>query len=153
MNNMNQLSLIAIVLIISNAMLQAHAQTSRSAGAQNVAPKFAVEECPNISLSTSIGQSSNFYIRDLQKRIKRAWFPPTGHESSRVSIAFTLHKDGKATDIRVSKPSGLNIADSAALKAVENAAPFRPLPEGAPETVIVEYTFDYEVFSGRRNFQ
>jgi hypothetical protein len=31
---------------------------------------------------------------------------------------------------------------------VENAAPFRPLPAGAPEDVDIQFTFDYNVFGG-----
>ena len=72
--------------------------------------------------------------------------------NTKVTISFTLHKDGKATEIRVCKASGLSIVDEDGLKAIQIAAPFRPLPEDAPAAVVVEYTFDYEVLSGHRSF-
>ena len=40
----------------------------------------------------------------------------------------------------------MTIDDRAALKAVEDSAPFRPLPEHAPPSVDIEFTFDYNVF-------
>ncbi|MBS1997042.1 MAG: TonB C-terminal domain-containing protein, partial [Cyanobacteria bacterium SZAS LIN-2] len=88
------------------------------------------------------------YMADLQRRIKRAWFPPKGNESKRVKVVFKVHKDGQMTNLRILISSGLQIADAAALKAVENAAPFRPLPDGAPNDVDIEFTFDYNVFNG-----
>jgi TonB family protein len=88
------------------------------------------------------------YMADLQRRIKRAWFPPKGNESKRVKVVFKVHKDGQMTNLRILISSGLQIADAAALKAVENAAPFRPLPDGAPTDVDIEFTFDYNVFNG-----
>ncbi len=88
------------------------------------------------------------YMADLQRRIKRAWFPPKGNESKRVSVVFKIHRDGQMSNLRLDKSSGLAIADQAALKAVENAAPFRPLPPGAPDDVDIQFTFDYNVFAG-----
>ncbi len=88
------------------------------------------------------------YMADLQRRIKRAWFPPKGNESKRVKVVFKVHRDGQMTNLRMLNSSGLAIADQAALKAVENAAPFRQLPDGAPDDVDIEFTFDYNVFNG-----
>lgn len=88
------------------------------------------------------------YMADLQRRIKRAWFPPKGNESKRVKVIFKVHKDGQMSNLRLLVSSGLTIADQAALKAVENAAPFRELPAGAPDDVDIEFTFDYNVFNG-----
>jgi TonB family protein len=83
------------------------------------------------------------YMADLQRRLKRAWFPPKGNESKIVKVVFTVHKDGKMTNLRIVMSSGLQIADAAAQKAVENASPFRPLPDGADDEIDVPYTFDY----------
>jgi TonB family protein len=52
------------------------------------------------------------------------------------------------SNLRLDHSSGLAIADQAALKAVENAAPFRPLPAGAQDDVDIQFTFDYNVFAG-----
>lgn len=88
------------------------------------------------------------YMADLQRRIKRAWFPPKGNESKRVVVQFKVHRGGELSNLRLDKSSGMAIADQAALKAVENAAPFRPLPPGAPDDVDIQFTFDYNVFGG-----
>lgn len=87
-------------------------------------------------------------MADLQRRIKRAWFPPKGNESKRVMVVFKVHRGGEMSNLRLDHSSGLAIADQAALKAVENAAPFRPLPPGAPDDVDIQFTFDYNVFGG-----
>lgn len=88
------------------------------------------------------------YMADLQRRIKRAWFPPKGNESKRVVVVFKVHRGGELSHLRLDKSSGVAVADEAALKAVENAAPFRPLPAGAPDDVDIQFTFDYNVFAG-----
>jgi TonB family protein len=88
------------------------------------------------------------YMADLQRRIKRAWFPPKGNESKRVVVIFKVHKGGELSNLRIGTSSGVAIADNAALKAVENAAPFRPLPAGASDDVDIQFTFDYNVFTG-----
>lgn len=92
------------------------------------------------------------YMADLQRRIKRAWFPPRGQESRRVVVIFKVHSQGELSDLRIDKSSGVATADQAALEAVRNAAPFRPLPNGAPSVVDIQFTFDYNVFSGGRSF-
>jgi len=88
------------------------------------------------------------YMADLQRRIKRAWFPPKGNESKRVMVVFKVHRNGTMSNLRLQRSSGLAIADQAALKAVQNAAPFRQLPDGAPADVDIQFTFDYNVFKG-----
>lgn len=88
------------------------------------------------------------YMQDLQRRIKRAWFPPRGQESRRVKVIFKINTNGELSALRISGSSGVAIADQAALQAVQNAAPFRQLPAGAPPQVDIEFTFDYNVFSG-----
>jgi TonB family protein len=88
------------------------------------------------------------YMQDLQRRIKKAWFPPRGQESRRVTVVFKIHSGGELSHLRLERSSGNASADQAALRAVENAAPFRPLPQGAPPDVDIQFTFDYNVFGG-----
>lgn len=88
------------------------------------------------------------YMADLQRRIKRAWVPPKAPSSKRVVMQFTIHTHGELSGLRLVRGSGSGDSDQAAMRAVQNAAPFRPLPDGAPPAVEVEFTFDYNVFSG-----
>ncbi len=86
------------------------------------------------------------YMLELQRRIKRAWFPPSHTEKNRVKVLFKIHANGEMSNLRITESSGLAIADQAALAAVRNAAPFAHLPENSPENVDIEFTFDYNVF-------
>jgi TonB family protein len=90
------------------------------------------------------------YMSDLQRRIKRAWFPPRGNGTKRVQVRFKVHSNGTMDSLKIYKSSGVPVADAAALKAVENAVPFKALPSAAPENVDIEFTFDYNVFAGNK---
>lgn len=82
------------------------------------------------------------YVSDLARRIRRAWIPPKTQEFHRVSVVFKIHRGGELSHLRLDQSSGLAIEDQAALKAVENAAPFRPLPNGASEAIDGQITFE-----------
>ncbi len=114
------------------------------------APLHTVPPLPQASYTLPT-QASQFgpYMADVQRRIKRAWFPPKGHEYDRVVVMFQIHKGGELSNLLLEKPFGLAAADNAALKAVENAAPFRPLPVGAKDAEQFEFTFDYNTFANR----
>jgi TonB family protein len=88
------------------------------------------------------------YMADLQRRIKRAWYPPKFHESNRVVVIFKIHKNGELSHLRLVTASGSSIVDQAAMRAVETAAPFRALPAGAGDDIDVQFTFDYNLFNG-----
>ena len=45
------------------------------------------------------------YMTDLQRRIKRAWFPPKGNESKRVVVIFKVHKGGELSNLRLDHSS------------------------------------------------
>jgi TonB family protein len=88
------------------------------------------------------------YTAYLKKNIQRAWFPPKDIRSTRVVVQFKIDHSGSLSNVRIDHSSGSAIADQAALKAVESASPFRPLPAGAPKDVEINFTFDYNVFGG-----
>ncbi len=84
------------------------------------------------------------FMADLQRRIKRAWFPPKhNNDPSRVTIAFKIHRGGDLSDQRVLMSSNVDLIDAAALRAVESASPFRPLPQGSRESIDIAFTFEY----------
>lgn len=88
------------------------------------------------------------YMADLQRRIKRNWFPPKEDRSKRVKVIFSIADNGALANLRLEQSSGSAIADQAALTAVRRAAPFANLPPGSPASVDVSFTFDYNVFQG-----
>jgi protein TonB len=50
-----------------------------------------------------------------------------------VGLTFSVSTDGRLLAVAVSMSSGSDILDQAALAAVQEAAPFPPLPEGTAE--------------------
>ena len=96
-------------------------------------------------------QKVNFapFMAELQRKIKKQWFPPKGEETKRVGVIFKLSKQGTMSNLLVSTSSGSPTADQAALTAVEKATPYPPLPDGAPKDVDIQFTFDYNVFAGK----
>jgi TonB family protein len=88
------------------------------------------------------------YLAAMQRRIKKAWFPPKGNESKRVTLKFDIQRDGSVTNVRLQASSGVQVVDDAAIQAVQNAAPFAPLPKGSPDELDIKFTFDYNVFNG-----
>jgi TonB family protein len=70
----------------------------------------------------------NYYYAQIQSRIESAWTrSPVGADAHAV-LLFTIHSDGSISDLRVRDSSGFDTYDLAALSAVQNAAPFAPLP-------------------------
>lgn len=92
------------------------------------------------------------FMADLQRRIKRQWFPVKG-KSDQVALKFKIHRRGELSDLRLTMPSFAslnrrspslhNLTDLRALDAVKKASPFRPLPAGSPDCVNVSLTFNY----------
>ena len=70
------------------------------------------------------------YMRDLQYNIRSKWDPPKLSESKRVILLMKIAKDGKLLAASIFQSSGNKAYDDAALAAVYNAQPFKPLPEG-----------------------
>jgi len=69
-----------------------------------------------------------YYIDQLLSAIDSKWVrPPLGNEVKAI-ISFRIQRDGSLTDLQVAQSSGYNSFDLAALRAVQNASPFAPLP-------------------------
>ena len=82
------------------------------------------------------------YLAFLRRRILHSWFPPKGNEEKIVVVNFKINKNGELSHLRLGSSSGAAIADQAALKAVDNAAPFPKLPDGAGASADVQFTFN-----------
>ncbi len=82
------------------------------------------------------------YMADLQRQIKRSWFPPKGIGEKRAVVVFKIHADGSISHLRLDDSSGVASVDKSGVDAVLKASPFRPLPIGAPADVDIQFTFD-----------
>lgn len=69
-----------------------------------------------------------YYIDQLLSAIDANWVRPSLGGEVRAIIHFRIERNGKISDLRVAESSGYNSFDLAALRAVQNAAPFSPLP-------------------------
>ncbi len=68
-------------------------------------------------------------------------------------MEFKVHMDGKVSNIRVLKSSGDQKTDKDAVRAIERASPFKPLPGywgvSVNDLTDLEYTFADSVSKGR----
>lgn len=72
------------------------------------------------------------YLALIQYRIETQWQPPlSGRGNFLTTVFFRIMPDGRVIDIRIEKTSGNFVMDQAALRAVSNANPLPPLPEGS----------------------
>ncbi|HVR97769.1 MAG TPA: energy transducer TonB [Thermoanaerobaculia bacterium] len=69
-----------------------------------------------------------YYLDRLLSLINDKWERPSLGSGIRAIISFRIERDGRMTDLRVSESSGYNTFDLAAMRAVQNASPFPPLP-------------------------
>jgi len=69
-----------------------------------------------------------YYIDQLLAAIDSNWVRPPVGDRVRAIVNFRIQRDGSITDLRVTEASGFSSFDLAALRAVQNAAPFPPLP-------------------------
>ena len=103
------------------------------------------EEAVNVQID---GTNALFpaYNRNIIRQIQRYWRPPAGAINLRAEIAFTIHRDGRVSDIEWVLHSGSSTFDLLCHGAVESAArdqAFGPLPEAFPsERMRVTFYFD-----------
>lgn len=69
-----------------------------------------------------------YYLDRLLSLIDAQWARPSMGSGVKAVIFFRIGRDGAMTDLQVEQSSGYNSFDLAALRAVQNAAPFPPLP-------------------------
>lgn len=87
------------------------------------------------------------YMEELKTRIHAAWHPPRGNDTKRVVLRFRMKHEGTLDGVWIQDSSGEALTDGAAVSAIEQTFPFRPLPDTIPdEKIDIEFTFDYKVF-------
>jgi outer membrane biosynthesis protein TonB len=100
---------------------------------------------PNGPITVAARQDVDYgpYRQDLERRIHQAWRAPEHDKDSRVLVSFAIKRDGSlvTSSIRTTQSSSPE-AEAAARQAIYDASPgFRPLPDGAPDSVRVDFTF------------
>ena len=90
-----------------------------------------------------------YYIDTLKNKISSSWYSSLvtpGLRGKFVAIAyFEIQRNGRVTGLKLEKKSGINTIDLSAQRAVENAAPFPPLPPDFPSRyLVVHFKFEWE---------
>ncbi len=85
------------------------------------------------------------YMEYLQTKLKQCWFAPRRQDNKRVVVRFGINRFGGLSHLRLDHSSSDTAADQSALQAVQNAAPFKPLPAGLPDELDAQFVFGYGV--------
>ena len=83
----------------------------------------------NISLTVAEPFPFQWYLDQLQARIRQRWRPGP-NERGEVVVQFTIGRNGSLNNLTMINSSGRPIMDRQAMQAVQMAAPFAPLPAG-----------------------
>lgn len=87
------------------------------------------------------------YMTKMKQDIRNKWQPPKGLESRRVSVVFSIQRNGAIINPEVVESSGNEEVDKSALAALSASSPLDPLPKGAPKSVDIRYVFDWKTSS------
>ena len=90
-----------------------------------------------------------YYIDTLKNKISSSWYNSLvtpGLKGKFVAIVyFEIQRNGRVTGLKLEKESGVNTIDLSARRAIENAAPFPPLPSDFPSRyLVVHFKFEWE---------
>jgi TonB family protein len=94
--------------------------TGSPAGTQAVGSSVATLDNPDFTY--------DYYIAQLLSSIDHNWTRPPVGNGVRAVVSFRIQRDGSIADLAVRESSSFDNFDLAALRAVQNAAPFPPLP-------------------------
>jgi len=92
------------------------------------------------------------YARVIKERIAHQWrYPPQAKENlieGKLVLVFGLNREGAMVDARIITPSGFEILDQEAVRAITQAAPFPPFPAHVRVARLnVVVSFDYRLTS------
>ncbi len=87
------------------------------------------------------------YFAEIKRRVKRNWNPSFAVEEYTTFLTFDIEKNGQITGLRVTRSSGSEKVDRESLNAVQDSAPFDPLPPDFPlEALEVKFSFNIYIY-------
>jgi TonB family protein len=96
-----------------------------------------------VGQGSTLGVRFGWYIDLLRTKVGQHWNPDAQQQSNQPAvITFTLNKDGSVKDVRLAQRSGNSMLDFAAQRAIADAAPFQPMPDGAGNSANIEFSFN-----------
>jgi TonB family protein len=124
-------------------------QITSDMGRAAVSPLYGVQGSGGVGTSASspFGNRFGWYEKLIRERVAQRW--RTNDVDSRlrtappVVITFTIARDGNVSNIKVFQPSGNYALDQSALRAVYEANPMPPLPQGFEKSSAnIEFWFE-----------
>jgi TonB family protein len=103
-------------------------------------------------LSDSKGVDFHSYLTQILAAVKRNWqavLPESarrGERRGKVTVRFSVSRDGKVTNVQITVPSGTDALDRAAIAGISATNPFPPLPaeyNGLP--IRLQFVFYYNM--------
>ncbi|NJM00809.1 MAG: TonB family protein [Synechococcaceae cyanobacterium SM2_3_2] len=86
------------------------------------------------------------WLADLKRRVEDNWIPGQSGASRTTVVVFSVGRNGSLSNPRISRSSGHQPTDDAALQSISRASPFMPLPaEYVGDAVQINFTFDINV--------
>ncbi|HXH84932.1 MAG TPA: energy transducer TonB, partial [Candidatus Tectomicrobia bacterium] len=76
-----------------------------------------------------------YYLRQVQGKITERWEGRALAGRQPVAV-FEIQRNGQITGLAIERSSGNTYYDQLALRAIAEAAPFPPLPDGFPGQVL-----------------
>jgi protein TonB len=121
-------------------------QLTSTVGTRLSTPDYGVRGGGGVGVGSNspFGNMFGGYADILRDRVAQHWQTSGINLASApvVGVTFVLHSDGSVTAIRISQASGNSSLDISARRAVMDAAPFPPLPQGFPKSEAeIEFLF------------
>ncbi len=88
-----------------------------------------------------------YYLVGLQSKVTQSWEIPSHlalEKELNLFVTFTIARNGSVSGVRLKSSSGKQAFDQSALKAVEAASPFPPLPDEYKEQIL-ELTIRFQL--------
>lgn len=87
------------------------------------------------------------YFSEIQRRVRRNWNPNSPREEYTTVLNFTIQRNGQITGLTVRQTSGSQEVDRETLEAVQDSAPFDPLPANFPlDSLNIEFSFNIYLY-------
>ena len=93
----------------------------------------------------AFGYRYAYYLQGVSRRVSQNWVASEAEahasQGRRVTLLFTIDRDGSAQEVHVETRSGSPSLDQSAMRAVQRVDGFGPLPAG--NQITIEFSFDY----------
>ena len=108
---------------------------------------LASRNAPYAQLDAQQDRMMAAYFAEIRRRIKRNWSPDSPTDEYNTVLNFSIQRSGQVTGLRVVKTSGSEKVDRETIKAVQDSAPFAPLPESFPlDNLDIQFNFNIYLF-------